>query len=182
MWQYQNTDELYHANMYKNMNKKSNHELYHSDIYLGKDFSDGIKHWKYIKRIKMANGKWRYVYRDEKGEALDKQYKDAVNRMNNSKSPVDRAIATGDYYKYGLKRSKHRILSAPRRSVEKGIGKAANALSDFNDKHKIITTTRTSKILDGKNPVSLHPTRDKIKKRIGLAINKIKSRKTKGKA
>lgn len=40
-----------------------NHELYHTDIYLGQDFSDGIKHWKYVKRVKV-NGKWRYYYDD----------------------------------------------------------------------------------------------------------------------
>lgn len=40
-------------------------ELYHSDVYLGADFSDGIKHWKYIKKYKGSNGKWRYVYADK---------------------------------------------------------------------------------------------------------------------
>lgn len=65
MWKYQNTDELYHSNMYKNINKKSNYELYHSDVYLGKDFSDGIKHYKYIKR-ENVNGKWRYYYKNDK--------------------------------------------------------------------------------------------------------------------
>lgn len=38
-------------------------ELYHSDEYLGKDYSDGLKHWKYIRRY-YRNGKWRYVYAD----------------------------------------------------------------------------------------------------------------------
>lgn len=36
-------------------------ELLHSDTYLGMDFSDNFKHWKYIRRYK-KNGKWRYVY------------------------------------------------------------------------------------------------------------------------
>lgn len=39
--------------------------LMHSDMYLGKDYSKGMKHWKYIKRYKV-NGKWRYVYGDDK--------------------------------------------------------------------------------------------------------------------
>jgi hypothetical protein len=42
-------------------------ELFHSDIYLGKDFSDGIQHFKYIKREK-KNGKWVYYYQDDEYE------------------------------------------------------------------------------------------------------------------
>lgn len=45
------------------MNKN---ELYHSDIYLGKDYSDGIKHWKYVSKEKV-NGKWRYYYKHKEG-------------------------------------------------------------------------------------------------------------------
>ena len=37
-------------------------ELYHSNTYLGSDYSDGIKHWKYVKKYKGRNGKWVYVY------------------------------------------------------------------------------------------------------------------------
>lgn len=134
MWQYQNTDELYHANMYKNINKKSEYELYHSDIYLGKDFSDGIKHFKYIRKIKTANG-WRYIYRDEKGEALDKQYKNAVNQMN-SKNANNVINGTVDSYKYGLKRTKHKVLSAPRKIIEKSIMNIYNKTSSLPRKIK----------------------------------------------
>lgn len=61
MWKYTHTDEMYHSLTNKE-------ELFHSDTYLGQDFSDGIKHFKYIKREKV-NGKWRYYYKDA---ALDK--------------------------------------------------------------------------------------------------------------
>ena len=40
--------------------------ILHSDIYMGADFSEGFKHWKYIKRYKGKNGKWQYVYADKK--------------------------------------------------------------------------------------------------------------------
>ena len=43
--------------------------ILHSDIYMGTDFSEGFKHWKYIKRYKGKNGKngkWQYVYADKK--------------------------------------------------------------------------------------------------------------------
>ena len=42
-----------------------NNELMHSDEFLGVDYSDGLKHWKYIKRYKGKNGKWQYVYADK---------------------------------------------------------------------------------------------------------------------
>ena len=40
-------------------------ELYHSDKYLGADYSDGITHWKYVKREPIGNGKYRYYYTDK---------------------------------------------------------------------------------------------------------------------
>lgn len=46
-------------------------ELYHSDTYLGEDYTDGIHHWKYIKRERI-NGKWRYYYKDDKLDSLKK--------------------------------------------------------------------------------------------------------------
>lgn len=48
-------------------------ELYHSDVYLGKDFSDGIRHWKYIKR-KKKNGHWVYYYNDDNLNSLKKEH------------------------------------------------------------------------------------------------------------
>ena len=46
-------------------------ELYHSDTYLGADYSDGIKHWKYIRKYKGKNGKWRYVYFNKAKKFID---------------------------------------------------------------------------------------------------------------
>lgn len=46
------------------MNKQQEDGLYHSDIYLGQEYSDGIKHWKYYRREKLSNGKYRYYYKD----------------------------------------------------------------------------------------------------------------------
>lgn len=58
-------------------------ELYHSGTYLGKDYSDGIKHWKYVKKERV-NGKWRYYYADE-------EYENALKEYNRSK------LALGEY-------------------------------------------------------------------------------------
>lgn len=72
-------------------------ELYHSDIYLGEDYSDGIQHFKYIKR-EMKNGKWVYYYKDAEYDKAKKNYsktKDAYNRESeaykNTKHYKDRA-------------------------------------------------------------------------------------------
>ena len=68
--------------------KDNNTELYHSGVYLGKDYSDGIKHWKYIKR-EWKNGKWNYYYDDNntKYDRYKKQFKvkayDAEQAINN---------------------------------------------------------------------------------------------------
>lgn len=56
-------------------------ELYHSDSFLGIEFSDELYHWKYIKK-KKVNGKWRYYYdkeqlKDDLGFDERKRYKDA---------------------------------------------------------------------------------------------------------
>jgi len=55
MWQYRHTDQMY---------CKNNDELYHSNTYLGNDFSDGIQHHKYVKKYPNPNGKgFIYVYK-----------------------------------------------------------------------------------------------------------------------
>lgn len=59
MWKYRKTNELYYSDI--NTNTKKNSELYHSDVYLGKDYSNGLKHWKYIKKEKKGDS-WRYFY------------------------------------------------------------------------------------------------------------------------
>ena len=40
-------------------------DLYHSETYLGKEYDEGLRHWKYIKKYKNSKGKWTYVYADK---------------------------------------------------------------------------------------------------------------------
>lgn len=70
-----------------------NGELYHTDniAYIDLD-PDEIMHWKYIKREKLANGKWRYYYDDSslksKLEAANNAYdeaKDAKDKYSTAK-------------------------------------------------------------------------------------------------
>lgn len=39
-------------------------ELYHSEKYLGQEFSDELYHWKYLSR-KRKNGRWVYTYKNQ---------------------------------------------------------------------------------------------------------------------
>lgn len=53
-------------------------ELYHSNniAYIDLD-EDEICHWKYIKREKLPNGKWRYFYDQSELDAMRDEYKTA---------------------------------------------------------------------------------------------------------
>lgn len=53
-------------------------ELYHGDniAYIDLD-EDEICHWKYIKREKLPNGKWRYFYDQSELDAVRDEYKTA---------------------------------------------------------------------------------------------------------
>lgn len=90
MWRYIHTDEMFVNN--KNV-------LYHSDVYLGKDFSDGIKHWKYIKREK-RNGKWIYYYKDDITTNINNEVKSATNEYNKSVNSYNKAKAAADKARY----------------------------------------------------------------------------------
>ncbi len=55
---------------------KDGNVLFHSDVYLGKDYtSNNLKHWKYIRK-ENKNGRWVYYYEDPTknfGKDMDKQ-------------------------------------------------------------------------------------------------------------
>ena len=79
-------------------------ELYHSDKYLGQDFSDGIKHYKYIKR-EMKNGRWVYYYKDDltnkaqkNFNRAEKKHLKAFNNVSNVRLKRDNAKRNIKYY------------------------------------------------------------------------------------
>ena len=140
MWKYQNTDELYHSNMYKNIGKKSEHELYHSDVYLGKDYSDGIKHYKYIRKYQ-KNGKTYYVY-DNTEEKLNDLKAQAALKTVNAIGKDGYINSNGKRKTYSTKNGIIYNVSERYTSKKRGIGdaakeKASNAASDIIMKHKI---------------------------------------------
>ena len=82
--------------------------LYHSDTYLGADYSDGIKHWKYIRKYKGKNGKWRYVY------------------FNKAKKFIDTRV-TGNAYKEEAEKAK-----AQAQAYQNTVDYQTQRLADYN--------------------------------------------------
>ena len=87
MWKYTHTDEMYHSLTGNN----SSTELFHSDVYLGQDFSDGIRHWKYIKR-EMVNGRWKYYYKDDAYDKANSKFKSATNKYLDNANKADKEL------------------------------------------------------------------------------------------
>lgn len=82
MWKYVHTDDMYRGLV------SDNNGLYHSDTYLGQDYSDGIRHYKYLKKIKTSSGKWRYIY--DESELKNEQKKiDALKKVRTKLSDKD---------------------------------------------------------------------------------------------
>ena len=80
-------------------------ELYHSDKYLGQDFSNGIKHYKYIKR-EMKNGKWVYYYKDDLTNKAQKNLNKALNKYGDARNAESRPYYKKKNAKSGLDYSK----------------------------------------------------------------------------
>lgn len=59
-------------------------ELYHSDTYLGSEYDEGLKHWKYIRKYRNSKGKWTYVY------ANKETHKDIQKKYNALKKDVNK--------------------------------------------------------------------------------------------
>lgn len=152
MWKYNHTDEMYTGKYDRT------ESLAHSDVYLGQDYSDGIRHWKYIKKVR-KNGKWRYYYKDDGLAKAKERYdtdKDAIKYENGKRMygqldmthPVHRGKVVDDptynklrkdviestiKYKYAKNKSDQR------KKKYKAPIKALNKMSDvsYNIKKKI---------------------------------------------
>ena len=71
----------------KRQNTKTSSSLFHSSTYYGQEFDDGLRHWKYIKREKLPDGKYRYWY-DEYSSTKDVASKQKAF-MDVAKKPID---------------------------------------------------------------------------------------------
>ena len=75
--------------------------LFHSDVYLGKDYiSDSLKHWKYIKKEKHGD-RWVYYYNDPT-KNFSKDLDDSNNkllRIENEEKKSGKKPGSSDQYK-----------------------------------------------------------------------------------
>lgn len=110
MWEYNHTDEMY-TGKYDRSEK-----LYHSDVYLGQDYTDGIYHFKYIKREKV-NGKWVYYYKDDLTATAQKNYNQA--QSNFSKATKTQSTHEKNLDKYRTNVADNRIKEKVSKSLAK---------------------------------------------------------------
>ncbi len=75
-------------------------ELYHSDTYLGSEYDEGLKHWKYIKKYKNSKGKTVYVY-------ANKETHNKIKNFDNRLANLTESLLKESYQsKYALDREK----------------------------------------------------------------------------
>ena len=91
MWKYTHTDEMYHSLV----NRNNSTELFHSDVYLGQEYSDGLRHFKYLKRER-KNGKWVYYYSNEELKKASIQKNVAQLDYKRAKAAAKRAEEDND--------------------------------------------------------------------------------------
>ena len=105
MWKYRNTSEMYLNN---------NNHVYHSDTYLGEDFSDGLKHYKYIRKYQ-KNGHTYYVYDDSEAKNVEKKISVGLNTKFVDKNgwSVNSSYKTGKALGAGHSETRSKILNAP---------------------------------------------------------------------
>lgn len=118
-------------------------ELYHSEIYLGKDYRDGIKHYRYIKR-EMKNGRYRYYYTNDvenQRKILNKNMKMEKDMIKKNKSYMDTSgkVYGRNHYikalesdKKDLKKLNKKISKQSKiaKTASKAAVKVANTVSD----------------------------------------------------
>ena len=130
MWKYTPTDELF--------TKKENNSLYHSDVYLGEDFSDGFKHYKYLRKY-VKNGHTYYVYDESQLKAHERKYEKAADYINNTSYKDEHGDIT--FHRVDTKtgtRSTTRIgalSNSPRTQKDIDTEKKVNRALDYMEKH-----------------------------------------------
>lgn len=131
MWKYTHTDEMYHGLTGRN----NSTELFHSDTYLGQDFSDGIRHFKYIKR-EMVNGRWRYYYKDDAYDKAKANAQAASDRWNSAKNRMAQLEKANEKGNEQIEKNNDVIRKYNRSGVIGKIvrGKKVKAASKSNDK------------------------------------------------
>ena len=105
--------------------KRKSDELYHSDTYLGQEYTDdSLCHWKYVKKYKVGD-KWRYVYKSE----LTKKTYDSHKKLTEDEMTEYIPVKT---YRTNRGTKRHVYLSADGKKLK--------------DTYKQIETTPVSKL------------------------------------
>ena len=80
--------------------------LFHSDVYLGKDYiSDNLKHWKYVKKEKHGD-RWVYYYNDPT-KNFSKDLDNSINKLIGiieEEKKSGKKTGSSDQYKREVKR------------------------------------------------------------------------------
>ena len=80
--------------------------LFHSDVYLGKDYiSDSLKHWKYVKKEKHGD-RWVYYYNDPT-KNFSKDLDNSINKLIGiieEEKKSGKKTGSSDQYKREVKR------------------------------------------------------------------------------
>lgn len=107
-------------------------ELYHSDTYLGTDYSDGLKHWKYIKRYRGRDGKYRYVYAN----------KETHKSINDDLRKEQQLISISDKYH----KKADRLYNAYERANKYNVGTENSRKNLLNESVNYESTSTRAKI------------------------------------
>ena len=135
--------------------------LYHSDVYLGQDYSDGIRHWKYIKR-EMKNGKWVYYYNDADLNKATNKYNKAIK--NQTKAMTKNFKANKEISDYNDSFFKRRSSKAHKKAL-KAKATASEAIAEYRQAER--------DAYDAENQMKLLNKKDKIRKTLAKSAVKV---------
>lgn len=147
--------------------KDNKTELYHSGIYLGKDYSEGIKHYKYIKKER-KNGRWVYYYSDRDRSNAERNASEAESAY--VKNFMDREVARSKYKKAYNDENKYynkRLITDDPNSemIYRGKQAAASINSENYGRQYLQTYDKESKLYDKYNKAHKKWVKEEIKSR-----------------
>ena len=150
--------------------------LYHSDTYLGQEYSNELYHWKYIKREK-KNGRWVYYYKDDQYEKLKSDHTKAVNKLNAYDKSKSYNVVAGVNAKgstYSMRKSivdNKKNSDKTRQKLARNVA-STNLEKDHYEQFKKDTVGKDILRLTAKALDSVSKNKHKIKKNIKKSINK----------
>ena len=132
--------------MIKRTQEIDDETLFHSDTFLGDEFSDEMYHWKYIKREK-KNGKWVYYYdtseldKFNKGETVETEKTDSSGRRIHTSTKYEKSDKLFDRksnYEIKTNGSTHSNTTKTQGKLSRSYAKAEKKIYDtfYNSERK----------------------------------------------